>query len=342
MKRFRVIFLTVLAIMTVNAPAFANQSAGSGNGRSLLIPGVIGAVMSAGTLVGMQQNFRALYLSAYDAYEPLWMQLAMEAPSTGAGENYQWLGDVPGMSEWVDTKTLKRLRGFNYLILNKNWESTIEVDRNHVDDDQLGMYKPRIIELGENAKQHPDELVSSARKSGTSTACYDGKNFYATDHAFGMSGSHSNLLAGTGVTAAKVRDDLFAMRAAFRKFKSDQGKPFIRKRGNLDFIAVIPPDLEKVFDELNNPSPGSTVPKTPIVYEIDPYLTDANDWYLDYKGAPVRAFILQMRARPGFVSLENPNTSDTVFLLRKLLFGVEARYNVGYGLWQYSIKTTNA
>ncbi len=341
MKRFKEIFLTVLALMTVSAPALASQSSGGGNDVLWLAPVVIGGVMSAGTLIGIQQTFRALYLSAYEAYEPLWQKLAMESPSTSAAENYQWLGDVPGIKEWVDSKTLQKLRGADFLILNKDWEATIEVDRNHIDDDQLGMYRPRIMELGEEAKRHPDELVSTARKNGTSKACYDGKNFYATNHSFGMSGSHSNLLTGTGVTAATVRADLFAAKAALRKYKSDQGKPFMRRRGPLDLLAIIPPDLEKVFDELNNPAPGSTVPKTPITYEIDPYLTDTNDWYLDYVGAPIKPFILQMRKKPDFVSLENPNTSEIVFMKKKVLFGIEARYNTGYALWQYSIKTTN-
>lgn len=299
-------------------------------------------VVNASSLIALQQSLRALFLQSFDAVQPMWMKTAMEAPSESAEENYQWLGRVPSMKEWLDTKTLDQLRGFDFLIKNKDWESTLEVDRNHIEDDKLGMYRPRIAELGEEAKRHPDELVSTARKDGVTKLAYDGQFFYDTDHAEGKSGAQSNKLTGTGTTAALVRDDLFTARAALRKFKDDQGKPYIRRAGNLDVAAVIPPDLEKVFDQLNNPAPGSTTPKTPIEYLVDPYLVDTNDWYLDYVGAPVKPFVMQMRKRPEFVTLDNPNATEMVFLRKKFLFGVEARYNIGYGLWQFSILTTNA
>lgn len=299
------------------------------------------AEVAGSTLIATQKSFRALFLASFDGTLTFWEKHAMVIPSSHHSEVYNWLGRVSAMREWIDNKALDQLRGFDFTIKNKDWENTIEVDRNDIEDDMLGLYAPRIQDLGMRAKQHPDSLLSLRRREGTTVLDYDGQFFYDIDHAEGSSGIQSNKLTGTGTTAAAVRTDLFAAKAAFRKFKDDRGEPFVQNMGNLDVIATIPPDLEKVFDELNNPALGSTTPKTPIVYEVDPRLTDVNDWYLDYVGFPVKPFVYQQRKAVNFVALDDPNVSETVFMRKKFYYGVEGRYNIGYGLWQFSILITN-
>jgi phage major head subunit gpT-like protein len=302
------------------------------------------AIVNAATLVAMQQSFRALFRATAEKVEPMWQKMAMEAPSEAALENYQWLGRVPAMKEWVDSKTLEQLRGGGYTIINKDWESTIEVDRNDIEDDRLGMYRPRIAELADEGMRHPDELLSTARRTGSATLCYDGQFFYDTDHSEGMSGVLSNRLTGTGTTTAQITVDFFAALAAMRNFKDDQGKPYIRRAGPLDLLAVIPPLLERPFRELANAtmiSNTTNVLAGTFQYMVDPYLTDVNDWFLDYVGAPMKPYVVQMRKKPTFVALEDPNSSESVFMRKKFAYSVEARYNVGYGLWQYSVQTAN-
>lgn len=299
-------------------------------------------IVNAETLIAAQSTFRALFLQTYGAITPWWPQVAMEAPSENAQEAYQWLGSVPAMKEWVDEKTLEQLRGFNYSITNKDWEATLQVDRNHIEDDQLGMYKPRIMELADEAKRHLDELVSLLLKNGAATLCYDGQYFFDTDHAEGDSGTQSNKLTGTGVTVAALQTDFRAARAAMWKFKNDRGKPYMR--GEPQLQVVCPPDLQGAFEELLNATTiGNTtnVLKGAATLKVNQYLTDVNDWFLLNVGAPLKPFIAQMRKRPEFVALDNPNASETVFMKKKFLYGVEARYNAGYGLWQFGVQTTN-
>jgi len=305
---------------------------------------MLASIVSASTLIGLQKTFKALFRESFDAVEPMWQKVAMEVPSENAEEAYQWLGAVPSMKEWLDEKAFEELRGFDFTIKNKDWESTIAVDRNHIEDDQLGLYRPRIMALGEEAKRHPDELVSLARSTGGATLCYDGQFFYDTDHAAGKSGTLSNLLTGTGVTTAQWTADFRAARAAFRKFKDDQGKPFIRRMGKLSLLVTIPPDLEGVVEEVANATTinnTDNVLKGAFEYIVDQYIGDTNDWYLDYAGAPVKPFVVQIRKRPVFVAMDNQEASDSTFLRKRYLYGVEARYNAGLGLWQLSIKTTN-
>ena len=340
------IFLIAILAMLVALPALAGTTTGQNAGSGIMLSlgiGAVGLVLNASTLIALQKSFKAIFQEAVEAIQPAWTQVAMEAPSDTAEENYQWLGDVPAIREWLGDKVIKELKGFQYTLRNKDWESTIGVDRNNIEDDQLGLYRPRIQQLADEGMRHPDELVSTVRVAGTSAACYDGSYFYLATHSMGKSGTLSNLLGGTGHTLTTVAVDFITARAALRKFKTDTGRPFIRRAGKLDLKVTCPPDLEGVFEALATSTMIGTSDNTlkgAFTYIVDPYLTDPTDWYLDYVGSPVKPFVVQMRKRPQFVGMDDP-TAEKVFMQKKFLYSVEARYNVGYGLWQYSIKTTN-
>src|SRR5258706_1226841 len=145
-------------------------------------------IVNAGTLIALQKSYRALFMESFDAYNPYWQDVAMLVESPALSMNHNWLGRPPAMREWVDTKALEKLLGAEYVLSVKEWESTIEVYRPHIEADQLGGYRPRIQELGVKAKQHPDALLTAVRVAGASTLCYDGQFFYDTDHVEGKSG----------------------------------------------------------------------------------------------------------------------------------------------------------
>jgi phage major head subunit gpT-like protein len=356
--------LILMCTMVVGLPALAGalsvpgaESVGAapveqdgGTGLWLMLSLLaIGGVVTSDFLTAVFTGFKALFTTGFAAIRPQWTRVAMEAPSTTDGETYNWLGAVPAMKEWIDTKIAAGLSAFNYTIRNKDWESTIEVDRNTFEDDKLGMVNPRIQELSQEAARHPDELISSLIT--TNGLCYDGQNFFDTDHSEGASGTQVNTAAGTGVTTALLTADFRTARAAMINVKDDRGKPMIKNLGqdamgapNGMWLVMCPPALMGTFEELMNASFISNtenVLKGAFSLWVNPYLTDANDWYLFYVGSAVRPLIMQMRKRPVFVSLQDPNSSESVFFRKKFYFGVEARYNAGYGLWQFAYRTTN-
>ena len=350
--------LTLIVTMIVGLPALVGAASieavpinreGGASIWLLLSLLAIGGVVTSDFLNAVFTGFKALFTTGFASIRPQWTRVAMEAPSTTDGETYNWLGAVPAMKEWVDTKIAAGLSAFNYTIRNKDWESTIEVDRNTLEDDKLGMVNPRIMELSQEAARHPDELISSLITSNG--LAYDGQNFFDTDHSEGASGVQANTGAGTGVTLAQVTADFRVARAAMINIKDDRGKPMIKNLGqdamgapNGMWLVMCPPDMMGVFEELMNASFISNtenVLKGAFSLWVNPYLTDGNDWYLFYVGSTVRPLILQMRKRPQFVSLQDPNSSESVFFRKKFYFGVEARYNAGYGLWQFARRITN-
>lgn len=79
---------------------------------------------------------------------------------------------------------------------------TISVGRDDISDDNLGIYDPMFVEMGQSVAALPDQLVWGALKGGISQPCYDGQNFFDTEHpVIGEDGNVtlvSNYQAGAG------------------------------------------------------------------------------------------------------------------------------------------------
>ena len=77
----------------------------------------------------------------------------MIVPSTGRGMDYAWLTRFPRMRKWVGDKQIKNLELQTYYVKNESWEATIGVDRNDIEDDQLGIYQIQAEMMGRSASE---------------------------------------------------------------------------------------------------------------------------------------------------------------------------------------------
>jgi phage major head subunit gpT-like protein len=296
----------------------------------------------AGALTTFRSAFQEYYAENMRSF-PL-EDLATVVPSTADTEDYSWLGDFPGMREFLGERVYKALRVLHYSLVNKSWEATIAIKRETFEDDgKLGTIMPRIQGLASAALRHRHKLLMQTILANG--VAYDGVAMFATTHATGDSGTQSNLLTGTGVTTAQVTADFRAARAALLGYKTDTGEHF---NTQLDLIVLAPQGLFGVFEELQNAtliSNTTNVLKGAFKLVISPYLAsltggDANDWYLINKVGPIKPFIFQDREAPDLVGMTNPE-ADHVFKYNEYLWGTKARYNTGMGLWQLAVKTTN-
>jgi phage major head subunit gpT-like protein len=126
----------------------------------------------------------------------------MKIPSSGSTENYSWLLNIPGIREWLGQRVIHSLSGARYVIENKDFELTISVKRNDIEDDQYGIFAKPLEQIGYETAQHPDDMVFTLLGNGTTLACYDGQNFFDAEHkgydAEGEEISVSNFTAGEG------------------------------------------------------------------------------------------------------------------------------------------------
>ena len=157
--------------------------------------------MNQATLDLMYRAFNASFRRGLEGAPKNWDKIAMTVGST-TGENvYAWLQASAAMREWIGDRQIKQIGLHDYSIKNRDFELTVRVQRNDIEDDQYGVYGPMFEELGRSAAVHPETLVFNLLAAGDSTACYDGQNFFDTDHPVGEQGSQemvSNVQAGAG------------------------------------------------------------------------------------------------------------------------------------------------
>lgn len=291
-------------------------------------------IINGQTLKAIFINLKTIFNNAFDAAPSSWQKIAMEVPSTGKQNDYAWLSNFPRMKKWIGEKDIKALAASKYSIVNDDWEATVEVDRNDIDDDNLGIYKPQAEMAGFSAKQLPDEIVYDVVNAAFSTPCHDGQYFFDTDHA-GKDGSVSNkgTKALSCATLAAAQASYGAARTAMRKFKDSEGRPL----GIRPNILLVPPALEDTanllmtVDRFEDGKPNPYKGTAEVV--VGDWLSSDTAWFLLDTAKPVKPFIYQNRKKPVFVEQTDPQADD-VFNRKKFKFGAEARAAGGYGFWQ--------
>src|SRR5688572_1952317 len=111
-------------------------------------------------------NLRVAFQEGYGRRQSWWRELATEMPSTTAENRYAWLSRIPRMREWIGERLLRNVAANVYTLRNKDFEDTIEIDRNDIEDDNLGMYPGLAGALGEAAAMWPEDLIATALKNG--------------------------------------------------------------------------------------------------------------------------------------------------------------------------------
>lgn len=161
-----------------------------------------GIVINAALLAAITTGFKTVFNGVLSQAPGQHKLVATVVPSNTKVQTYPWLGTIPNMREWLGDRVIHGLRAHGYSITNKPFELTIGVDRDDIEDDQYGVYGPMIEELGRSAAAHPEQLVFGALAGGHAAVCYDGQNFFDTDHPVldenGVSQSQANLDDNSG------------------------------------------------------------------------------------------------------------------------------------------------
>lgn len=222
-------------------------------------------IITGSALKTLGTSFSALFSGGLGQVAGQLDAIATPVPSTTKTNEYSWLGELPDMREWVGDRQVQQLKGHGYSVENKDFELTVEVKKTDIEDDNIGAYSMRFTAMGRAAAAHPEKLVWGALANGHSSLCYDGQNFFDTDHpvlgANGVPQSVSNSLAGGG---------------------------------------------------------------TP--------------WFLIDDSQVVKPIIYQERKKPQFVAMDDPANPE-VFKRNVFTYGVDYRGNVGYGFWQFAVRS---
>lgn len=168
-------------------------------------------------------------------------QIATIVPSTTASEEYAWLGDIPGMREWIGDRVIHAIGNHGYSIKNKPFELTVGVPRTAIEDDQYGVYSPMMTEMGRAADAHPDQLAFGILKNGRVEKCFDGQPFFSTAHKVIND-------KGKEVNVSNVSDDAGSGPTWYVMETRRAIKPLIfQNRKSPNFVALTSETDENVF-----------------------------------------------------------------------------------------------
>ncbi len=283
-----------------------------------------------------------------------WATIASQTTSSTRQEVHAWIDRLPLMREWIGERQILNLQTRAYTLINKDYEATVEIDRNPLLDDQFGIFNARAQALGMSGALWPDQLVINALQNGdqTSATCYDGQPYFNASHPLdpdnAASATQSNLFTTAGSGARLLTSANFAfVRASMLAWKGANSFPV----NTIPDTIYVPPLLDVTARQIVNSAftapaiavgqnAASTVQSNVLnqlgfsVVMIPKLAGDDTTWYMgDTKtlGGIVRGIIFQIRQPVTIVQKTSP-TDDNVFKTRKFLWGIDARGNAGYTL----------
>lgn len=290
-------------------------------------------LITPSSLKALQVTIDQRFKTAYSAVTPISPTIATTIPSGGRGNVYPMHAKLAKLRQWEGERRIVNAKSYRYALDNESYELTLEIDRDDIEDDNIGVYNMTVDDMGQQARLWPDDLVFAAVLAGGTETAYDGTAFFSNSHALG-SATIDNLVTSTALTA----DNFAAVRATMMEYTGEDGES-LRVRPN---VLLVPPALEvkarKIVQAATIVESGAAVDNVlrglcEVV--VAPQLSTAaggsdTTWYLLDCSRPIKPFIFQQRQAPEMVSLTSP-TDEYVMLRNKFLYGVKARGAAGYG-----------
>ena len=294
-------------------------------------------------------GFDTRFAEAYNKVPNVWYpQLSTEVPSTTTTNVYPFMTGLPTLREWVGERQINNLNAKNYTLENKQFEGTIAVGKNTIEDDQWGVYNFQVDALGEAAKKYPDYLMADLLTNGQSQACYDGQAFFDHEHPTEIAGQgrtvlQSNLHTSTPLTS----DNISSVRSGMMAKVGNSGKVMgivpnllcVAPQNEMKARTILQAEIIAV-SQGNGAAGQSNVLKGLVDLLVVPELAnDPESWYLLDTSRSLKPFIFQNRQAAQLTSLTDL-TSENVFMRKEFIFGVDMRCAAGYGLWFMAAKCT--
>lgn len=296
----------------------------------------MGQIVPSDAARQMLPGLKTEFMKQFKGVEVNYDRITLTVPSKQLSEDYGWLGQLPQLREFGAERIPKGLSSYTYTIRNKKWEASIRVDNDLFRFEQYGQVKALVGGLGVTIPKAKNKLIWSLIASAASTNCYDGQFMVDTDHVEGASGVQSNKL-----TAALDPTSFNAARTLMRRFKDDTGE--LTGHGYGKMMLMVPQELETTAQGIveadiiiSSGSPISNTNKGKAELFVNPYLTDATDWFLIDLDAPVPPVILQEVGASNSVGIvTDTKGSDSEFTNDTVCFGTPiTHFNAGFGDWR--------
>lgn len=263
-----------------------------------------------------------------------WQKVAMTLNMGAASVDLVDLGAAPMPLESKSGLTVQDMIERTKAVTPTDWDITVWISQNAVDDDQTGALLRRCRQAGDNFQKHINKRVMQVLNAGDGTtygSCYDGQDFFDSDHV--DAGAHYQTNQDNENTLALTLDNFETVWVAAQGTMDDQGEyteyiyDLIVCNPSLAREAAQICENREAYDTANremNPYAGK------IDFITSSYL-DTNAWHLIASDEVVKPLVLAMKKQPHLQSTWfDPEAPDG----GRHYFKFFARYEVHYGDWR--------
>ncbi len=276
-------------------------------------------------------GFRTLFNKAMAATPSAFRRIATVVETDNPSEEYKMLGSVPTAEKWVGDRKIAKLAADSYKIANEDWANGLEIDRNDLRDDKLGMLALSITQLAQAHVRRMDAEVIDVYVQGfvgTRSVGYDGQFLWDTDHTFraGQGGSQSNKN-----TVALSDANLATAWAAFMGYKDDKGEPLEYSPKLLLVGPTLRDTARKLVGQPFKANGESNMDLNTLDLIVHPRIT-GSEWFLIDTAQAVLPCILQIQQMPQFVALDSMEDLNA-FMRKTFLYGADSTFRADPGAW---------
>ncbi len=311
----------------------------------------------------MEHGVRTGFLNGLNSYNPLRAAFVDEMPSDGAFETYADMGDPPwpvqnagqegagGTDGRTGAPAVNRMNAGgpitvvggeerSLVVYNVDWDITIGVEHNALDDGRVGSLEVWSRNAGINFQKFLDYKAFHALNSGEAVtnygAGYDGLSFFNAAHIDPRAAyqtAQSNAL-----TLGLSLDNFEAVKVAASKFRDSRGQPV----GMNHNLLIVPPDLERIAAQIT----GNQQAYDTANREINPYSgstshlvapggwLDTTAWFVVDRSQGRKPIGLQMRKFPAELVIWDDETQGGGTRYYKW----HARGAIFYGDWRLCVQ----
>ena len=244
-------------------------------------------------------------------------------PVTGAVNNIVTLNSVPGMREFKSERKHGVADNTVHTIAPRTWESTLDVEREKIEDDDLGQIPNQTRVMTTKSGRHYGALAVAALPVGFTANLSDGKPFFHADRG--------NLVPGafSASTFSKAFDALVGMKDADGDFINPIPTHLIVGQENRE-------EAEKILlrEKLDNGQSNTNYKRVGLI--VDPRIAGKAAFLVAAKEGMCPLTIAE-RVKVGAPVAKTDINSDRAFETDVFSWGLRGRYDAAYQAMQFIV-----
>jgi len=302
------------------------------------------------------RSFRAWYQEGLEGpSEFAWVErIATRVDSDQPMEDFRWLGQVPAVAEFTGNRRESTPREQSHIVEVKVFDLTQSFKQDDINDGKFGMIERKVRAMPKRGRQHRASLLTDYIEAGGGTTLgttYLGGALYSDSHSEGASGTLDNNLAYTvastsAPTAAEMEGIINAQTQNYYTMKDDEAQPLNEDMGSVTVMVPVKYrnaaktalGAEVIVEGGASRTSLLRVVNDDLVINlvVNPRLTAANNIVYSFRDDVTEgAFVYLVRE-----DMDTPRFVDDTAKHRKVLYIMEGRYAMAYGMYQYTCRTT--